>query len=222
MKLRMEPQYLPALFLLSCASLFVLQIGAELGWHPLTSKQPSKSQLKTQNGNEPTLAMKPEFVLPPLERTYNEILTRPLFTPSRRPSASSSDSSLPSFMRKGQFYLIGVILTADKKIAMLHEIATGKVFRVEQGKEINGMQLEKLEPEKITLKQGDEREDLQLKIQPGAKQQLAAAPPPGIPGQAGAPAVPGQANMQGNQNPLSPQEQFLARRRALHRQRNQN
>ncbi|MGC2459122.1 MAG: hypothetical protein WA435_14130 [Gallionellaceae bacterium] len=223
MKLRMEPQYLPALFLLSCASLFVLQIGAELRWHQLSGKQPSKSLQSPHNGNEPTLAMKPELVLPPLERTYNQILTRPLFIPSRRPPASPSGSSLPSSMSKGQFTLVGVILTTDKKIAMLHEIATGKVFRVEQGKEINGMQLEKLEPEKVTLKQGDEREELLLKIQPSVKQQLAAAPQPGNPanpGPAGTPAVPGQANIPDGQ--LSPQQQFLARRRALHRQQNQH
>jgi type II secretory pathway component PulC len=128
-------------------------------------------------------------------------------------------------MPKGQFILLGVILSEDKKIAMLREIATGKVFRLEQGKEINGMQLEKLEPEKITLKQGDEREELTLKIQPSTKQQVAAAPPanpprpgesgtPAAPVQAEAPAVPVQADAQGG--PLTPQQQYIARRRALH------
>jgi len=91
-------------------------------------------------------------------------------------------------MRKDQFILDGIIITKDKNIALLREVATRKMVRVELGQEINGMQIEKLERDKITFKQGDEREELLLKIKTGpskpgrpASPQTPAVPLPGAP-----------------------------------------
>lgn len=169
MKLPLKLHHLPAILLLSAASLLVWKIATELEWiHPRNMPLP---QQKLQNNHDTTLALQPESVRPPLKQSYNEIQARPTFIPDRRPIATLADTSLPPAMRKGQFILIGVILTKDSKIAMLNEIATNEVFVVEQGKEINGMQLENLESERITLKQGDEHEDLMLDIQPGEKRQ---------------------------------------------------
>ncbi len=216
MKLRLEPHQLPAILLISTASLLVLKIGTELAWER-PSGVPSPLQ-KAQDTPDLTLALQPEFVLPPMGKSFDAMLTRPLFTPSRRPSASESDTRLPSSMRRGQFTLLGVIITKEKKIAMLREIATGKVMNVQQGNEVNGMQLETLEPEKVTLKQGEEREDLVLKIQPVATPQQplqARSNNAANPAQAAAAAPAGQS--QGGRRPMSNAlQELIARRRAAH------
>jgi type II secretory pathway component PulC len=92
-------------------------------------------------------------------------------------------------MRKGQFILDGIIITKDKNIALLREITTRKMVRVELGQEINGMQIEKLERDKITFKQGDEREELILRIKTGPSQPGKSGSP-GVPTRLAAPAVP--------------------------------
>jgi len=221
MKLLLEPHHLPALLLLSTATLLVLKIGAEVAREHHSSLPPS--QQETRNIPDLTLALQAEYSLPPMEKSYNAMLTRPLFSPGRRPTASASGTVLPSTMRKGQFTLLGVIITGDRKIAMLRENATSKVSNVEQGSEINGMQLEKLEPEKATLKQGEEREELTLNIQPVAKQQQPAPQPPGdnaanLPPAAAtavAPVTPGSS--QDARRPMSNAIlELIARRRAAH------
>jgi hypothetical protein len=121
-------------------------------------------------------------------------------------------------MRKGQFILDGIIITKDKNIALLREVASRKMVRVELGQEINGMQVEKLERDKITFKQGDEREEVILKIKtvsgptgkPGS---------PRAPAQLAAPAVPlpGAPVAAPEQNVADPRSVF-ERRRALRQQ----
>ena len=72
-------------------------------------------------------------------------------------------------MQKGQFILLGVTIARDVSIALLKEKSTGKTHRVKKGKEVNGITLEKVEAEKVTLTQSDESEELTLKIQDHAK-----------------------------------------------------
>jgi type II secretory pathway component PulC len=116
-------------------------------------------------------------------------------------------------MRKGQFILDGIIITKDKNIALLREEITRKVIRVELGQEINGMLIEKLDRDRITLKQGDEREELVLKIKTGPN-------PPGkpaglsIPTQIATPATPpsNTANTVPTDNINDPRSIFELRR----------
>jgi hypothetical protein len=76
-------------------------------------------------------------------------------------------------MQKGQFILLGALIIRGKSIALLREVATGKSTRVEQGKEIKGITVANIYPEKVLLTQGGETEELVLKIQPAAKQPTA-------------------------------------------------
>ena len=203
MKLPVEPRHFTNILLLVMTLLLIWTIGTELGWGdrvnvPLPQPKPQKIR-------PAVLPLQPEFALLSLNHSYTEILARPLFVSSRRPlppkfvprqgSASSvSTHRLPPpppplpvpveppkpTMRKGQFILDGIIITKDKNIALLREVATRKMVRVELGQEINGMQIEKLERDKITFKQGDEHEELVLKIKTGPSQ-------PGRPGSSGVP-----------------------------------
>lgn len=197
MKRYFNTQYLTTLLLLVPVLLLAITIGTELGWgRGIGWKLKEKLQLQAQaprlQGNKAAVApLQPEFGLPPLDQAYTEIVERPLFVPTRRTSPALPGEGKTA-MQKGQYLLTGVILTNGKNIALLREIASGKMLRVEQGAELNGMQVEKLEAEKIIFKQGTDREEVVLKIPPMSK-----TPPPttqvvttNLPGMSAAPAVP--------------------------------
>lgn len=135
------------------------------------------------------IALSPELSLPPLEEVYTETTARPILTPTRRPAPppppiTAAVAPKPA-MKKGQFVLVGVTITKEKTIALLREVAGGKTQRAERGQVVNGLTVEKVEPEKVTLKFEDEREEVVLKI--AASPRVAPQPPGGpqfIPGQA--------------------------------------
>lgn len=118
-------------------------------------------------------------LLPPLasasaEQVYPETVNRPLWIPTRRPAPVATVA--PASFARGQFILQGVIVAGGTRIAMLREKTSGRVHRVEKGRDVNGIQVAEIEPEKVTLAQGDEREVVELRVQ--------------RPGAAGAPAAP--------------------------------
>ena len=131
-------------------------------------------------------------LLPPLaaisaDQAFPETAARPLFTPTRRAAPEAPAAEKNSF-QKGQFVLQGVITHGPDKTAMLREKSTGKVVRVELGKEVNGIKVVSIEPEKVTLALGSDREELILTVQKPA----------------GAPAVPTISNPTGPFVPVTP------------------
>lgn len=188
MKPRFQLRYLTTTLLLVVASLLLVALGIEIDWGRRISLP--LPQPKLQDTKLVLAPLQPEFGLPPLDPTYAAMLERPLFVPTRRPPPPPPPVVPPKpAMRKGQFILVGVILTKEKKIAFLREIANGKVLRVEEGKEINGILVSSMEKEKIILKQWDDQEELVLKIQPMPKMPPTAQVPPMAPGQPGVPAA---------------------------------
>ena len=168
MKLRYDRRYLMAILLVLAAVSLMAVIGTEIGWGQRISLPTPVS--KPQQTKVALAPLQPEFSLPPLEQTYTEVLVRPLFVPSRRPPpVPPPPPPVVPAMLKGQFMLVGVILTKEKNIALLREIANGKISRVEQGKEINGILVASMEKEKVILKQWDDKEELVMKIQPMPK-----------------------------------------------------
>lgn len=111
----------------------------------------------------PPAALLPEFGLPPRESAYRETLARPLFMSSRY-STQTGRAGLQQ-MKKGQFILTGIIIVPGQRLAMLKDVASGKSERVEQGQEIRGMRAERVDAGVLVLKQGNETEELLLKIQ---------------------------------------------------------
>jgi hypothetical protein len=123
-------------------------------------------------------------LLPPLaqlspEQAYPETTARPLFVPTRR--AAPVETASKATFEKGQYTLQGVIVVGDQRTALLREKTTGRVHRVDKGKDVNGIVVETIEPTKVTLALGGERETLNLTVQKAAS---------GAPGAAGAPSQP--------------------------------
>ena len=121
-------------------------------------------------------------LLPPLvataeDQAYPETVARPLFTPTRRPAPVVAAAG-PSTIQRGQFVLAGVIAVGDMRTAMLREKSTGRIVRLERGKEVNGMKVTDIQKEQVTLAQGGEEEVLTLVVAKGAAAPAAA---PGAP-----------------------------------------
>lgn len=121
-------------------------------------------------------------LLPPIaaasvDQVYPETVNRPLWIPTRRPAPAAVAAPAASFP-KGQYTLQGVIVAGDTRVAMLREKTSGRIHRVEKGRDVNGIQVAEVETESVTLAQGDEREVIELRVQrPGAPGTPGAPPP---------------------------------------------
>jgi hypothetical protein len=183
-------------------------IGMELDWGRRI--HPSLPMPKLAPAARVDYPVQPEFSLLPLEQGFAETTARPVFTPVRRPPPPPAPPAPPKpAMQKGQFVLLGALITKDKSVAVLRDVASGKAMRVEQGKEIKGITVANIYPEKVVLTQYDDSEELVLKIQPMLPKPAPSAPPAqtGQPAQAAQPA-PGAA---GGGDPNS----VINRRRAV-------
>jgi hypothetical protein len=137
-------------------------------------------------------------LLPPIiaiapEVAYPETTARPVFTPTRRP-APEAPAAAQSTFQKGQFVLQGVIVVGNDRVAMLREKSSGRIIRIERGREVNGIKVVEIQPETVTLSLGSEEEMLSLSVQKPAPGLPGAAAPQGGPFASTAPAVaPGSA-----------------------------
>ncbi len=124
----------------------------------------------------PVKAVLPEFVLPAADTGFPELISRPLFTASRHASVSSAKGGIAA-MKKGQFVLVGVLITPAQKSALLRDVQTKKTETVARAGLIRGLTLGEVEPTRVVLRQGAESEELTLSVQTGPNRPIAAPTP---------------------------------------------
>ena len=144
-----------ALALLAAGLVVVLAI--EVG---LAARKPSVAPAKRAAAAEAKLLPPVPAVTP--EQAYAETTARPLFVPTRRPAPELAVAAAPAFQR-GQFTLQGVIIAGGNRTAMLREKSSGRIHRVESGREINGVKVIQIDPHVVTLGVGEEREIVPLR-----------------------------------------------------------
>jgi type II secretory pathway component PulC len=93
-------------------------------------------------------------------------------------------------MQKGQFQLLGTIITDEMRVAIVKEISSGKERQIVQGFTINGLQLEMVEADRIVFTQYEDREEIRLKIQRSAAPVAKPVSAPVSAPQGGQPAKP--------------------------------
>jgi len=173
-----------------------------------------------------SVATLPDYQIEGGLAAHSETVQRTLFNATRRPAPPAAGNDGPRQIAHGAFQLMGTTVTGESHVAFLKETANGKTRVVRQGDEINGMKVALVTPDRVQFKAGDDSEDLILKVAPGPKTTLAAAPPPpGAPTGAAAAAraaqaaraqQPGAAPVQTapSQVPQQPQNARAARRAA--------
>jgi len=154
----------------------VLAIGSELGWGKhLHSALPAPVVYPSVPVK---ITLLPDYHLPELDHSSAQTLERPLFVSTRRKPPPPPPPPPPA-MKKGQFQLLGTTITDETRVAIVKELAGGKVRQLMLNQTINGLRLEQIEPDRIVFTQYDDREELRLKIQPSPKAPPAVVPRPG-------------------------------------------
>jgi hypothetical protein len=115
----------------------------------------------------PGQALLPEFTLPDAESGFPELISRSLFTVGRRSSAGAKGGK--GAMKKGQFVLVGVLITPSQRSALLRDVQTNKTETVALVGVVRGMTLGEVESSRVVLRQGAESEELVLNVQIGPK-----------------------------------------------------
>jgi hypothetical protein len=108
----------------------------------------------------------PAFRLPPEQQAGAETLARPLFVPGRRPSPPAASAG-EGAIKKGQFILQGTTIVGPLSIALLMEVSSRTIHRVEKGAEFKGMTVADISAEKVVLKAGGDSETLTLQVAKG-------------------------------------------------------
>lgn len=114
----------------------------------------------------PAQKILPEFTLPDAKTGFPELLSRPMFSISRRSSATGGPAGA---MKKGQFVLVGVIITPQQRSALLRDVATNKTETVALVGVLRGLTLGDVQADRVVLRQGAESEELLLNVQLGPK-----------------------------------------------------
>lgn len=144
--------------------------------------------------NIPAVAAKPlnilpEFTLPAEEAGFPEFVSRSLFSINRRSSAVATKGGVAA-MKKGQFVLVGVLITPQRSSAQLRDVQTNKAETVTLNGVVRGMTVGEIGPSRVILRQGPESEELILNVQTGPKGVTAARAPAPPPAPAAAPPAP--------------------------------
>lgn len=123
-----------------------------------------------------------EFSLLKVEAGFPELLARPIFSVNRLAYTTAAQADAGA-MKKGQFVLVGVIVSPGQRSALLRDAITGKTERLAQTGVARGMTLSQVLPGRVVLRQGDESEELFLNAQRGPKsvQSSQAAMSPAVP-----------------------------------------
>ena len=100
--------------------------------------------------------------LPPLEN-FSEIVDRPLFIPSRRPIQADDGAVSGSGVTRNQFILVGVVIAAEERMAVMQRRAARDILRVVEGQQIDGWTVESITPEGVRLRHDDLIEEITLR-----------------------------------------------------------
>ncbi|MGZ8248345.1 type II secretion system protein N [Methylomagnum sp.] len=169
---------------------------AVLARHRSHDLAPSPAKAAVAPEAEATDAGK-EFDLPE-ENEYEQMAERPLFMENRKPGVDAAAEPPPAVpVGPMTLKLMGIVWTPEGKLALVAD-AKGKYKRLKPQDSLDGWTLVELGTDKVTMLQGERREELTLlKKRPKAP---TGGPPP-VPGQpmAGQPQRPGPG-----QRPMPP------------------
>jgi len=102
--------------------------------------------------------------LPPIE-SFSETVARPLFMATRRPpepEEAEVEAEPTAGARRNMFNLLGIVISSDERIALVTRRRGGDFLRLVVGQRVDGWLVVAIEPDSMTLSQGDETEMLKL------------------------------------------------------------
>ena len=154
-------------YLSGSLAIMVLILVGVLAWEwdqGMRLKQDLTRFLKIPVTALPEQKILPEFALPDKATGLPELMSRPIFSPIRKPPAAKVAAVT---MKKGQFLLVGVLITPQKRAALLRDVQTNKTETVVMGGMVRGLTLGEVAPAQVVLRQGGDSEELVLNVQKG-------------------------------------------------------
>ena len=166
-----------------------LLLGIETDWGRSMQRLPGP--VPAIEAKPVTTALLPEYRIDGGLGAHEETVSRTLFNPTRRPAPAQTGDNARSSMPKGKYVLTGTAVAGDRHIAFLKEVSGGKSRVVRQGDQINGVLVATVAADRVRFTQGDDAEELVLKVAAGPKTTLPPAPPPAAAPAAGSAPLPG-------------------------------
>ena len=152
-------------------SLLLIALCLALGWRVWVELGAGPYEIVGIAGAPTSTSAAPAAVAPvetvaalPLIDNFAETVTRPLFMPTRRPPEPEEEvveATAPTVGRN-LFSLLGIVISADERIALVTRRRTGEMLRLVVGQHIDGWRVETIRSDRITLRQGDETEVIKL------------------------------------------------------------
>lgn len=102
--------------------------------------------------------------LPPIE-SFSETVARPLFMATRRPPEPEEpevEAEPTAGAQRNMFNLLGIVISSDERVALVTRRRGGDFLRLVVGQRVDGWLVVAIEPDSMTLSQGDETEMLKL------------------------------------------------------------
>ena len=157
----MSPQLRSQLLLLLPAFILAIILAGQLTWG---NYEPS--DIDKASGQRVNIPVAQQFRMPPIDQAYTHILDRPINLPNRRqPPLPGVKKSAPTSAPIVNFKLVGIVMTEGNNIALIRETASGKMRSLKAGVTINGMNLEKVESDRIIFRKGATVHELMLTIE---------------------------------------------------------
>ena len=88
------------------------------------------------------------LIEPPARQTFSAVVERPLFNASRRAPSAAPLSVGSEPMLLGRYRLSGVVVTAERRLALLAD-ASGQHIKVEEGGDLDGWRMLSISPRRL-------------------------------------------------------------------------
>ena len=113
----------------------------------------------------PPPAEEPSFAMPPLS-SYAEVLARPVFSEGRRPPSTPTVAAEEPQLSSVR--LVGVVVSASARHALIEHGQPPRLERIIQGQEIDGWAVEAIKTDRVVLRRGDSRIEVKAKDTPAS------------------------------------------------------
>jgi hypothetical protein len=136
-------------------------------WYALSGQDEALTVRVDQPATAPDAALTRSRYAAPQFEAFSEILERPLFSEGRTPPEQPSDqqsSAGPIQQTPLAMRLEGVALTPVAKVAIVRDITSNKLLRLEEGAIHQGWRLESVQATSATLKRGEQTRELILEL----------------------------------------------------------
>lgn len=156
---------------LALAACGVLGTWAWQEWHVPSKSPPEPVELTSLVETAGVPAPEPAFRMPPPKNTFAQLVTRPPFSPSRRPPRAKAvptpvvqkpEAPSPAPVAAPQVTLVGIVINAGKSMAMVRKPGAEELLRLGKGEVLDGWQVEGVLPDRLVLSHGEKLLELEL------------------------------------------------------------